>query len=173
MKKAVIIISIITTVSLAGGFLFFKNRRRKHLVEEVSVEENQQESVKLKKVNQPWGKNAKIMQKWNLLDESGIFLRDFFEKYGYYNIAIYGMGQLGEKLYHQLENTGISVKYVVDRHENEKLKDVLQLKPDDKWEIVDAFVVTTMMKFADLENEITDRVGCPVVSLEEIIFELE
>ena len=76
-------------------------------------------------------------------------------------------------MYCQLQNSGIKVKYVVDRHEIERLNGVIQLKPDDKWESVDAFVVTNMLKFDELENEIAGRLGCPVVSIEEILMDLE
>lgn len=173
MKKKGLFTIAALAVPALGGLVYMGHRKHKQRTQELEIVQSDNMSRKSIPVVRSWGKNSSIITRMDQLTDRGIGIHEFFVKYGYNNIAIYGTRELGEALYHQLENTEISVKYVVDKHENEKLNSVVQLKPGDKWEKVDAFVVTTMMKFDKLENEITERLGCPVVSIEEILLDLE
>ncbi len=173
MKKAGIFAGAVFTASVMASLFYLGKQKYRKQFESQKIKELESVQSKPISVSQKWGRTSSIILRIDQLSDRGVHIQDFFAKYGYNNIAIYGMRELGEKLYCQLQNSGIKVKYVVDRHEIERLNGVIQLKPDDKWESVDAFVVTNMLKFDELENEIAGRLGCPVVSIEEILMDLE
>mgnify|MGYP001116920406 CR=1 FL=1 len=173
MKKEGLFTIAALAVPLLGGLVYIGYQKQRQRRQELEIVQSGNMGRKSIPVVRAWGKNSSIITRMTQLTDRGTGIQDFFVKYGYNNIAIYGTRELGEELYHQLKGTEVSIKYVVDRHENGGLNSVTQLKPSDKWEKVDAFVVTTMLKFDELENEITERLGCPVVSIEEILLDLE
>ena len=81
---------------------------------------------------------------WLRIRQEGKTLVDFFEKNDYKTVAIYGMKELGERLYDELENSGITVKYIIDKNADTIYADVDVLTPDDELEPVDVVVVTAI-----------------------------
>ena len=109
---------------------------------------------------------------WLRIRQEGKTLVDFFEKNDYKTVAIYGMKELGERLYDELENSGITVKYIIDKNADTIYADVDVLTPDDELEPVDVVVVTAIYYFDEIEEMLSERVDYPVVSLEDILYEV-
>ncbi|MGN0653411.1 MAG: hypothetical protein ACI4KD_00650 [Oscillospiraceae bacterium] len=111
------------------------------------------------------------VEKWMRLKQSGKNLSSYFEAYGYKKIAIYGVGDLGKLLINELEDTSITIEYAIDKNveSNEKIKVV---KPDGDLSRVDAIVVTAIAYFDDINEDISKKVQCPIISLEDIIYEV-
>lgn len=113
----------------------------------------------------------KTMNSWLMLGQKGKTIIEYFEKNGYYNIAIYGMGNMGERLYDTLNGTDVHVKYGIDKNA-ENIFTTLQLyKPEKKMEEVDAIIVTAIYYFDDIKKDLCTKVSCPIISLEKIIEE--
>ena len=96
----------------------------------------------------------------------------YFEKNNYKTVAIYGMKELGERLYDELKDSDVAVKYFIDKNAGELYADVDILTPDDELEPVDAIVVTATYYFDDIEETLGEKVEYPIVSLEDIIYEV-
>lgn len=111
------------------------------------------------------------LEKWMRIKQSNKNLSTYFEVYGYNKIAIYGMGDLGKLLINELEDTSITVEYAIDKNitSNEKINVV---KPDSDLQDVDAIVVTAIAYFDDINENLSNKVNCPIVSLEDIIYEV-
>lgn len=62
-----------------------------------------------------------IFNQWLYLRQKGKQLYLFFEDNQIENIAIYGMGALGERLYDELKDSSISVRYAIDRIADSKI----------------------------------------------------
>lgn len=119
-----------------------------------------------------------IIKKWleNLCKKK--YWSDYLAEYGYYNIAIYGAGDIGRCLEWELKDTKINVVFFIDKkaefmreidHVPVILMDELPLKQD----LVDAIVVTIPY----LDKKILTDVLCinsdlPVMSLRDMVFEL-
>lgn len=120
-------------------------------------------------------KNAVLIDalaKWIELKQDGKSLVPFFKKYGYQTIAIYGMHYIGERLYRELEDSGIEVKYAIDQYRNVTETNVVVKKMDDNLEAVDAVIVTPVFYFNTIEEQLLDKFDCPIVSFDEILEEV-
>lgn len=120
-------------------------------------------------------KHLMLMQMFNqwLIDkQEGKNLARFFEDKGYKSIAIYGMSYLGERLVDELKGSGIEVKYAIDKNADNIYADVEVKQPSDDLPEVDAVVVTAVYFFDEIESELAELVDCPVISLEDVLFEV-
>lgn len=111
-----------------------------------------------------------LYNQWLSIRQQGKSLVDYFEKNGYKTVAIYGLKELGERLYDELKDSGIAVKYIIDKNADVLFADVDVVTPDDELEPVDVIVVTAVYYFNDIEEMLYERVDYPVVSLEDIIY---
>lgn len=115
-----------------------------------------------------------LVNQWLLLKHEGKSLVQYFENNGYKNIAVYGTGELFSRLQEELRGSNINIVYGMDRKADKIYVDIEVLSLDDEWrDDVDAVVVTPIFMFDELEEMIMDRMDCPVVSLEEVVYGIE
>lgn len=112
------------------------------------------------------------LNQWIKIRNKGIRLQQFFDERGYKEIAIYGMGELGNRLYEELENSDIKVLYGIDKSAQSIFSDLEVKSLDDDLDEVDVVVVTAVFAYEQIKEEISDRFSCKVISLEDVVFEL-
>lgn len=113
-----------------------------------------------------------VLIEWLRIRQEGKSLESFFTKNGYKTVAIYGMKELGERLYDELKDSEIEVKYIIDKNADEIYAELEVVDPDDYLENVDVVVVTAIHYFDEIEETLSDKVDFPIVSLEDILYEL-
>jgi lactate dehydrogenase-like 2-hydroxyacid dehydrogenase len=109
------------------------------------------------------------LNKWLELKNNGHSLAEFFEKNNYKNIAIYGMGHIGKRLYEELENTTINVKYAIDGGIGLDSGDITIYSPEDVLETVDVIVVTALHAYNSIEETMKQKTNIPIISLEYVV----
>ena len=57
----------------------------------------------------------RVLVQWLIHKQEGKNLSEYFERNEYKTIAIYGMKELGERLYNELKDTNIKVAYAIDK----------------------------------------------------------
>lgn len=114
----------------------------------------------------------KMMNQWVRIKQEGKNLSEYFEKNGYQKIAIYGMSFAGETLVSELENTETKVLYGIDRNAESLCLDIALVSPDDDLQEVDAVVVTAITFFDEIAEKLEQKLSCPIVSLEDILYEI-
>ena len=118
-------------------------------------------------------KHLLIMQMFNqwLIDrQEGKSLVKFFEDNEYKSIAIYGMSYLGERLLDELKDSGIEVKYAIDKNADNIYADVEIKRLEDDLPKVDAIIVTAVFFYDEIEEELSELVDYPVISLEDVLY---
>ena len=77
-----------------------------------------------------------------------------------------------DRLYDELKNSGIKVKYAIDKNAESTYSelDIRTLK--DELPFVDAIIVTAVFAFDDIEKEISSNVEYKVISLEDVVYEI-
>lgn len=113
-----------------------------------------------------------MMNQWVKVKQEGKKLSDYFEANGYKKIAIYGMSYAGETLLEELKETGITVAYGIDQKADSIYSDVDVMTMTDSLEEVDAVVVTAITFFDEIEEQLSAKLDCPVLSLEDILYEV-
>lgn len=113
-----------------------------------------------------------LENQWICNLQAGKTLVDYFKRNDYHTIAIYGMKELGERLYDELKDSDITVKYAIDKNADGLYVDLDVVMPDEDLEEVDVIVVTAISYFDEIEETLCQKVDCPVISLEDIVFEV-
>lgn len=117
-------------------------------------------------------KYYEILCQWMAHKQRGRSLEEYFMQNGYHSIAIYGMGGLGSRLYEDLKNSGIDIKYAIDQDVSCIYPDLKTISPKDKIEKVDVIVVTAVFAFDEIKEMLSQKTKSPVISLEEVLYEL-
>nr|WP_302141916.1 hypothetical protein [uncultured Schaedlerella sp.] len=113
-----------------------------------------------------------MMNQWVKVKQEGKNLAEYFEKNGYQRIAVYGMSYAGETLLDELNGTGVEVIYGIDQNAGDIYLDVDIKSMDDDLEEPDAIVVTAITFFDEIEEGLHQKLKCPVLSLEDILYEI-
>ena len=111
-----------------------------------------------------------LMSRWVKVKQEGKNLELYFKSNGYKKIAIYGMSFAGKALVDELRNTEIEVAYGIDKKSDSIYADIDIVSVDDFLDKVDVVVVTAITYFNEIEEMLSLRVDCPVVSLENILY---
>lgn len=114
----------------------------------------------------------KMFNQWLMVKQEGKSIASYLKENNFKKIAIYGMSYAGERLLDDLKGTGIEVAYAIDQNAERMFADVELVTMDDVLEQVDAVIVTAIYFFDEIEEKLNDLIDCPIVSLEDIIYEL-
>lgn len=113
-----------------------------------------------------------MMNQWVRVKQEGKNLSSYFVKNGYKKIAIYGMSYAGETLLEELKNSEVEIAYGIDKNADGIYADVDIVSADDNLEDVDAIVVTAITFFDEIEEKLSQKIICPIISLEDILYEV-
>ena len=158
MKKATIA-SLATLIGITSGVVAVKSTYQKK-------DSRRREHIK------KMGEFYNLLIQWVCLKQDGKSLVLYFVSNGYKKIAIYGMKELGERLYDELRDSEVEVKYIIDKNADAIYADIDVLTPEDELEEVDAIVVTAIHYFDEIEELLEQKVDCPILSLEDIVYEI-
>lgn len=113
-----------------------------------------------------------MMNQWVAVKQEGKHLAEYFERNNYHTIAIYGMSYAGERLLEELKDSGITVKYGIDKNADGIYSVIKMVTMKEELEAVDAVVVTPIFFFDEIEQELSKKMNCPILSLEDILYEV-
>lgn len=158
MKKAIIsVLSALTGVAIGAGTAGKMSSDKRKIVQQMS---NKHLSLFL------------MMNQWVKVKQEGKNLASYFEKNGYQKIAIYGMSYAGETLINELKDSDVTIAYGIDKNADSIYADVDIVTMDDDLETVDAVVVTAITFFDEIEEQLSTKMDCLILSLEDILYEI-
>ncbi len=114
---------------------------------------------------------TQVLEQWIALKQIGVTFASWFEENHFRKIAIYGLGEVGQLFIKELSESSVKVCYGIDRRHVE-LQDIKVKGLEDEFESVDVVVVTALTDFGIINDFLKEKMDCPVVSLENIIYEL-
>lgn len=113
-----------------------------------------------------------MMNQWIKVRQEGKSLVGYFKEKGYKKIAIYGMSYVGETLIDELKDTDVQVVYGIDKKADSIYTDTNVVTMEDDLAEVDAIVVTAITFFDEIQAKLMNKINCPVISLEDILYEI-
>ena len=113
-----------------------------------------------------------ILNYWLTLKEENKSMECYFTKHEYYDVAIYGMKDLGIHLYEELKNTMINVKYGIDKNADCIYSEIEVFEPNVGMPKVDVIVVTAIHYFDEIKRELKRYTDSPVISLSDVLKEV-
>lgn len=111
-----------------------------------------------------------MLNQWLILKQTGKSLEQYFVDQGYKSIAIYGMGEMGNRLYDELKDSSIEVKYSIDSNAGNTYSELEVLGLEDDLPEVDVVVVTAIFAYEEIEKNFTEVSNYNLISLEEVIY---
>ncbi len=111
-----------------------------------------------------------LLNQWLCIKQENKSLEKYFMDNSYKTIAIYGMGEMGNRLYEDLKQTNIEVKYAIDKDGGFGEIDIFDM--EDEFPEVDAIVVTAIFDFETIEENLREKVNYDIVSLEDVVYEI-
>lgn len=112
-----------------------------------------------------------MMNQWLILLQEGKSLERFIERQGWQRIAVYGMSIYGRHVIRDLKKTECTVVCGIDRKKMCPYEGVEILEPTDRLPRVDAVVNTVLHRHKEIVRDLQKVILCPVVSLEDVVFE--
>lgn len=114
-----------------------------------------------------------MLNQWLMLKQEGKSLEKYFIDNGYKTIAIYGMGEMGNRLYDELKDSKlVEVKYAIDQNAATTYSELEVVEKDDNLAEADVMVVTATFAYEEIEKEMSEKVDFPIISLEDVVYEI-
>lgn len=155
-KRAAFVISIGSILAILGT--------RRH---------NKQMQQTFQMNNNKLSDNYLLLNHWLEIKNEGHSAAEYFEHMGYKHIAVYGMAELADRLFEELENTDICIDYGIDRDvscTNSRIKEIYSLQ--DNFPMVDVIVVMPYYAFDSICMNLKGKIECPVISIEDVIWSI-
>ena len=111
-----------------------------------------------------------LTNEWLRLKNEGKSLAEYFAKNNWSHIAIYGMGELGNRLMEELKGSSVAVDYAIDKHTDKVYSEVDVREVSDELPEVDVIVITPFYAYDEVEEMLMDTVDYPIVSIEDVVF---
>ncbi len=127
----------------------------------------------LKKYGDKYYEYFQLLDQWLTSRNEGKRIANFFRQENIGKIAIYGMGELANRLFEELEGSDIQILYGIDRDiccTNSRITDIYY--PDDILPEVDAIVITPFLSAEGIEKNLEKKCGYRLISLDQIIYSL-
>lgn len=108
---------------------------------------------------------------WLYLRENNIGLDKYFVRNNIHNIAIYGAGKVAKHFIADLQNSSISIKYLIDN----KVKGLLDFPVyslKDDLPSVDCIVVTASFDYESIKKKLSSKADVKVTLIDDILYEL-
>ena len=112
-----------------------------------------------------------LMNDWVRVRQQGKRLADYFRAHDYHQVTIYGMNYVGETLISELNGSDIQVVCGIDRNAANISAAIPVVTPSEYHESSDVVVVTPVTFFDDIYDDLVQKVSCPIVSMEDVLYE--
>lgn len=113
-----------------------------------------------------------LCNSWVKLNNNHYQLETYFFEHNYKTIAIYGMGELGNRLVEALEESDITIKYGIDSNVWAAFAEI-DIKGIDDIDFIDdveCVVVTPVHVYDKIYESLKDKAKCDIISLEDVIY---
>lgn len=145
---------ILACLVLTSGILLKKKEKQ------IARMEEQEEKIML---------YYRMLNMWLEMKQKGKSAVTFLQEKKIKRIAIYGMKELGERIYEEVKNTEIEVACIIDKKPDSVFGNFKVISPDQEIPDVDAIIVTADYYYWDIRRKLEKKVHCPVYSLNGIL----
>lgn len=138
----------------------------------VVMKRAEKETNKYKELADKYFAIIQLYNQWLTNKQEGKTIVDYLNKVGIKMVAIYGMNYVGERLYDELKNSDIEVKYAIDKNADIMYEELDIVTPEEEFEEVDAVIVTATFYFEAIEEMLGKKMECPILSLKDVLYEM-
>lgn len=112
-----------------------------------------------------------LLSHWLEVKNRGGSAASYFKDMGFRKIAIYGMGELANRLFEDLQGTGIEIVYGIDQDVANCTTIIENVySPNDELPMVDVIVVTPFSAYDNIESKLKENTSSEIISIENVIW---
>lgn len=109
-----------------------------------------------------------ILIKMSELDNASRYLEEYCEANHWRNIAIYGIGGIGNVLLKYLNDSNVIVRYGIEHSKKVHSNGIEIINASEIRNDIDVVIVTVMNEFTEIADELRDYTDCPIISVGQI-----
>lgn len=113
-----------------------------------------------------------VLDEWMTIKEEGKSLASYFEKNGYSQIAIYGLGKIGNHFLREMEGSDIRILYAIDAKGDQLNSNIPVYIPEDEIPEADVIVVTVTFDYNNIKENLKQRTDIQIISINDVVHEL-
>lgn len=110
-----------------------------------------------------------LLNYWFFIKQNNISVVSWLKSKGYYKVAIYGMQELGKRLYEELRDTDIEIVCVMDKNQQNILGEYNFVDIDKNIPQIDVVIVTPVLSFFSIQKDLEKLVSCPIMPIEYLL----
>ncbi len=138
-----------------------KYERNRNLI----LNECEDTAIRCRKAEAAFG----LALKWIKVKQKGHSLAEYFKRNGIRSIAIYGMAAMGKRLYDELEDSEIEIRYLLDKNPEQMDKILKFSLPDQERLEADAIIVTVALAQEQIIDRLMGQGYEKVIGLNEVL----
>lgn len=142
------------------------------IIEYILLHTKKKEAIDSKRMSDKHLELMLLLNQWLKIKQEEKKVEDYFYRNRIKTIAIYGMSYIGERLFEELKNTDIEIKYAIDKNNESIYVDIDVLSVDEVLPKVDAIIVTPVYFFDEIKDMLQKKTVCRIISLEDVIYKL-
>lgn len=148
------------------------NEYQKYFLQENDLKNQDKRITKWKNLSGKHLRMFQLMNHWMILKQKKFDIVSYLQQKNYHNIAIYGMNYFGQRLYDELKESCIKIKYIIDKNAANICSDLHIILPNEKIEDVDVIIITAIIYFDEIKKELLEKGNYSIVSLEDMLYEM-
>lgn len=142
------------------------------IIEYILLHTKKKEAIDCKRMSDKHLELMLLLNQWLKIKQEEKKVEDYFYRNRIKTIAIYGMSYIGERLFEELKNTDIEIKYAIDKNNESIYVDIDVLSVDEVLPKVDAIIVTPVYFFDEIKDMLQKKTVCRIIYLEDVIYKL-
>lgn len=158
-----------------SAVLSYKPKDQKNLLDTLKKKHEKNRNIELHECQDAITRYKKseaalgLALKWLMVKQKGHRLSEYFEQKGIKSIAIYGMADMGKRLYDELEESDIEIRYLLDKAPKQMDKILTFSSPDQERLETDAIIVTVALAEKQIIDELMEQGYEKVIGLSEVL----
>lgn len=109
---------------------------------------------------------------WIRMVQSKKSIVDYLNRWNYKKICIYGLSDVGYRLYDELKDSEIDIVCMIDKNAFGKFENIDIVNLDQPIPECDLIIVTPVYYINEIEIDLRDKVSCPIMALDDMIAEI-
>ncbi len=115
-----------------------------------------------------WQHYFQLFNMWLDMKQQGKEIISYMLQKGYRNVAIYGMSDVGNRLYSELIDSEVNVVCVIDKRKT-VLGDFNLIAPTDNIPNVDVIIVCAEISYCKIKKNLESKTDCPIITLSGLL----
>lgn len=110
-----------------------------------------------------------LYDRWLKLQEEGKYIHAYLKNAGINSVAVYGDSYIGKRLYHSLKDSGVAVRYFIDKNAAYLEEEIPVYPPEAGLPEVDLVIISLVEAVETIREELAGLTGAGICGIGELL----